>query len=94
MEPRAERSGAFAPTLLPPDPSSQTLAQPADPAPGSWPRSTAATPPPASALAVTVGGRGGGFVYVIGDRFATRDSAVLLRELGHVLGAATIRMAT
>ena len=41
-----------------------------------------------TALAMTVGGRGGGFVYVIGDRFATRDlTAVMLHELGHVLGA-------
>jgi hypothetical protein len=42
----------------------------------------------ASALAVTVGSRSGGMVYVIGDRFPTRDLvAVLLHEIGHVLGA-------
>jgi hypothetical protein len=41
-----------------------------------------------SAMAVTVGNRGGGFVYVIADRFSTRDlTAVLLHEIGHVLGA-------
>ena len=42
----------------------------------------------AAALAVTAGGRGGGFVYVIADRFAMRDlTAVMLHEVGHVLGA-------
>ena len=41
-----------------------------------------------SALAMTVGNRGGGFVYVIADRFAVRDlTAVMLHEVGHVLGA-------
>ena len=41
-----------------------------------------------SALALTVGGSGGGFVYVIADRFGMRDlTAVMLHELGHVLGA-------
>jgi hypothetical protein len=41
-----------------------------------------------SALAVTVGNRSGGFVYVIADRFSSRDlTAVLLHEIGHVLGA-------
>jgi matrixin len=41
-----------------------------------------------SALAVTVGNRGSGFVYVIADRFAMRDlTAVMLHEVGHVLGA-------
>ena len=45
---------------------------------------------------MTVGGRGGGFVYVIADRFGTRDlTAVMLHELGHVLAVpATIRTAT
>ena len=37
------------PALLPPDPSDQTGRSSADPAPGSWPRSTAAIPPRASA---------------------------------------------
>ena len=41
-----------------------------------------------SALAMTVGNRGSGFVYVIADRFAVRDlTAVMLHEVGHVLGA-------
>ena len=41
-----------------------------------------------SALAVTVGNRSGGFIYVIADRFGSRDlTAVLLHEIGHVLGA-------
>lgn len=41
-----------------------------------------------SALAVTMGNRGSGFVYVIADRFAMRDlTAVMLHEIGHVLGA-------
>lgn len=41
------------------------------------------------ALAVTVGsGRGGGFVYVIGDRIGGRDlTGVVMHEFGHVLGA-------
>lgn len=41
-----------------------------------------------SALAMTVGNRGSGVVYVIADRFAVRDlTAVMLHEVGHVLGA-------
>jgi hypothetical protein len=41
-----------------------------------------------SALAMTVGNRGSGFVYVISDRFSVRDlTAVMLHEVGHVLGA-------
>ena len=44
-----------------------------------------------AALALTVGDLGGpdgGFVYVIADRFRTADlTAVMLHELGHVLGA-------
>jgi hypothetical protein len=40
------------------------------------------------ALAVTVGGSGGGFVYVIGDRIGGRDlTGVVMHEFGHVLGA-------
>jgi hypothetical protein len=78
------------PTLLPPDPSSQTLAQIRRS--GAWIVAKVDSRHPAArertALAMTVGGRGGGFVYVIGDRFATRDlTAVMLHELGHVLGA-------
>ena len=77
------------PTLLPPDPSSQTLAQIRRS--GAWIVAKVDSRHPAArertALAMTVGGRGG-FVYVIGDRFATRDlTAVLLHEFGHVLGA-------
>jgi hypothetical protein len=41
-----------------------------------------------SAVAMTVGNRSSGFVYVIADRFAMRDlTAVMLHEVGHVLGA-------
>ena len=37
---------------------------------------------------MTMGSRGSGFVYVISDRFAMRDlTAVMLHEIGHVLGA-------
>ena len=80
----------FRAALLPPDPSSQTLAQLRRS--GAWIVAKVDSRHPAArertALAMTVGGRGGGFVYVIGDRFATRDlTAVLLHELGHVLGA-------
>ena len=40
------------------------------------------------ALAVTVGGSGGGVVYVISDRLGGRDlSGVMMHEFGHVLGA-------
>ena len=43
-----------------------------------------------STLGVTgrIRGRKGGFVYVIADHLATRDlTAVMLHEVGHVLGA-------
>ena len=41
-----------------------------------------------NALAVTVGGSGGGAVYVISDRIGGRDFAgVMMHEFGHVLGA-------
>jgi len=40
------------------------------------------------AMALTVGGSGGGIVYVIGDRFPAGElTAVMLHEFGHVLGA-------
>lgn len=40
------------------------------------------------ALAVTSGGSGGGFVYVIADRIGNRDlTGVVMHEFGHVLGA-------
>jgi hypothetical protein len=76
--------------LLPPDPSDQTLAQIRRS--GAWIVAKVDSRHPAAreraALAMTVGGRGGGFVYVIGDRFPPRDlTAVMLHELGHVLGA-------
>ncbi|MGZ5904698.1 MAG: matrixin family metalloprotease [Reyranella sp.] len=76
--------------LLPPDPSDQTLAQIRRS--GAWIVAKVDSGHPAArertALAMTVGGRGGGFVYVIADRFGTRDlTAVMLHELGHVLGA-------
>jgi len=80
----------FRPTLLPPEPSNQTLARIRRS--GAWIVAKVDSRHPAArertALAMTVGGRGGGFVYVIGDRFAARDlTAVMLHELGHVLGA-------
>jgi len=78
------------PTLLPPDPSSHTLSRLRRS--GAWivakvdSRHPAARQP--SALAMTVGGSGGGFVYVIADRFGMRDlTAVVLHEVGHLLGA-------
>jgi hypothetical protein len=80
----------FRPVLLPPDPSDYALARLRRS--GAWivarvdHRHPAARQP--SALALTVGGSGGGFVYVIADRFGTGDlTAVMLHELGHVLGA-------
>lgn len=80
----------FRPTLLPPDPSDQTLAQIRRS--GAWIVAKVDSRHPAAreraALAMTIGGRGGGFVYVISDRFGMRDlTAVMLHELGHVLGA-------
>jgi hypothetical protein len=80
----------FRATLLPPDPSDQTLAQLRRS--GAWIVAKVDSRHPVArertALAMTIGGRGGGFVYVIGDRFGTRDlTAVMLHELGHVLGA-------
>lgn len=81
------RFGTF---LLPPDPSRQSLLQIRRS--GAWIVAKVDSRHPAgrerSALAMTVGGRGGGFVYVISDRFGPRDlTAVMLHELGHVLGA-------
>jgi len=83
------------PTLLPSDPAGRTLAQLRRS--GAWIVAKVDSRHPAArertALAMTVGGgrlgsRGGGFVFVIGDRFAMRDlTAVMLHELGHVLGA-------
>jgi hypothetical protein len=78
------------PTLLPSDPSDRTVAQLRRS--GAWIVLRVDSRHPAArdqaAVAVTAGGRGGGFVYVIADRFAIRDlTAVMLHELGHVLGA-------
>ena len=80
----------FRTLLLPPDPSSQSLLRIRRS--GAWIVAKVDSRHPAarerSALAMTVGGRGGGFVYVISDRFGARDlTAVMLHEFGHVLGA-------
>lgn len=80
----------FRATLLPADSSDRTLAQLRRS--GAWTVLKVDSRHPVArertALAVTVGGRGGGFVYVIADRFGMRDlTAVILHELGHVLGA-------
>jgi hypothetical protein len=86
----------FRAALLPPDPSEWTLAQLRRS--GAWIVARVDSHHPAArertALALTVGraGRlgstGGGFVFVIADRFGMRDlTAVMLHELGHVLGA-------
>jgi Zn-dependent protease with chaperone function len=78
------------PALLPSDPSDRTMAQLRRS--GAWIVLKVDSRHPAardrSALAVTTGNRGGGFVFVIADRFGMRDlTAVMLHELGHVLGA-------
>lgn len=78
------------PALLPPDASDGDTARLRRP--GAWivakvdSRHSAARD--RNAVAMTVGSRGSGFVYVIADRFAIRDlTAVMLHEFGHVLGA-------
>ena len=78
------------PVLLPPNASDGATAQLRRP--GAWivakvdSRHSAARD--RNAVAMTVGSRGSGFVYVIADRFAMRDlTAVMLHEFGHVLGA-------
>jgi hypothetical protein len=78
------------PVLLPADVSDAAMAQ--FRRPGAWIIAKVDGRHPAardrSALAMTVGNRGSGFVYVIADRFAVRDlTAVMLHEVGHVLGA-------
>jgi hypothetical protein len=83
----------FRATLLPEDPSDRELDMVRRS--GGWiiakvdSRHRAAREPSALALSVgNLGGPGGGFVYVIADRFANGDlTAVMLHELGHVLGA-------
>ena len=87
---------AFRAVLLPPDPSEQSLARLRRS--GAWIVAKVDSHHPAArertALALTVGGvgrlgsAGGGFVFVVADRFGQRDlTAVTLHELGHVLGA-------
>jgi len=78
------------PVLSPADASDGAMAQLRRP--GAWIIAKVDSRHPAardrSALAMTVGNRGSGFVYVIADRFAMRDlTAVMLHEIGHVLGA-------
>jgi hypothetical protein len=78
------------PVLLPANASDGATAQLRRP--GAWIVAKVDSRHPAardrSALAMTVGNRGSGFIYVIADRFAMRDlTAVMLHEVGHVLGA-------
>ena len=78
------------PVLLPADASDGAVAQLRRP--GAWIVAKVDSRHPAardrSAVAMTMGNRGSGFVYVIADRFAMRDlTAVMLHEIGHVLGA-------
>ena len=78
------------PVLLPADASDGAVAQLRRS--GAWIVAKVDSRHPAgrdrSALAMTMGNRGSGFVYVIADRFAMRDlTAVMLHEVGHVLGA-------
>jgi hypothetical protein len=78
------------PVLLPTRASDDAMAELRRP--GAWIVAKVDSRHPAardrSAVAMTVGSRGSGFVYVIADRFAVRDlTAVMLHEVGHVLGA-------
>ena len=78
------------PMLLPADASDSAVTQLRRP--GTWIVSKVDSRHPAArdrnAVAMTVGNRGSGFVYVIADRFSMRDlTAVMLHEVGHVLGA-------
>lgn len=81
------------PVLLPGEPSQAMLAQ--IHRPGSWfvaridsSHPIARRPEARQALAMTVGGSNGGYVYVISDRFGQRElTGVVLHELGHALGA-------
>lgn len=83
----------FTARLLPDDPSSFEIAQIRRS--GGWIVAKVDSSHPITrqgegrqALAVTVGGTGGGFVYVIGDRIGGRDlTGVVMHEFGHVLGA-------
>lgn len=83
----------FTARLLPEDPSRQEIAQLRRS--GGWIVAKVDSTHPITrqgegrhALAVTVGGSGGGFVYVIDDRIGRRDlTGVVMHEFGHVLGA-------
>ena len=83
----------FTAKLLPDDPSSAEIAQIRRS--GGWIVAKVDSRHPVTrqaegrtALAVTVSGSGGGFVYVIGDRIGSRDlTGVVMHEFGHVLGA-------
>jgi hypothetical protein len=83
----------FTAKLLPEDPSASEIAQ--IKRSGGWIVAKVDSSHPITrkgegrqALAVTVGGSGGGFVYVIGDRIGRRDlTGVVMHEFGHVLGA-------
>ena len=78
------------PALLPAELSDRDMAQLRRP--GAWIVAKVDSRHPAarerSALAMTMGNRNGGFVYVIADRFSMRDlTTVMLHEMGHALGA-------
>jgi len=83
----------FRAKLLPDDPSPSTLSQIRRS--GGWIVAKVDSRHPITrqgegrhALAVTVGGSNGGFVYVISDRIGSRDlTGVVMHEFGHVLGA-------
>jgi hypothetical protein len=81
----------FRAMLLPNDPSERNMVRRS----GGWiiakvySRHPAARSPSALGLTVgSLGGPGGGYVYIIADRVGVGDlTAVVLHELGHVLGA-------
>jgi hypothetical protein len=83
----------FRAKLLPDDPSPSTLSQIRRS--GGWIVAKVDSRHPLAhqgegrhALALTVGGNNGGFVYVISDRLGSRDlTGVVMHEFGHVLGA-------
>jgi hypothetical protein len=83
----------FTSGLLPPNSDTQMLRRIR--ASGAWIFAKVDSSHPAArmreaqgAMAMTIGGSQGGFVYVVHDRFSVRDLAgVMLHEIGHVLGA-------